>query len=76
MKIELIEWVDSRCDFGWTPVDEVSILSHCYSVGIVVYEDDELLKITTTGDTTCDNVLSPIAIPVCAITRRRQLKVK
>lgn len=77
MKLQLIEWVDSCSQNTWQPksILKTHKISNCVSVGIID-EHDTYINIIQSVDNYCENVDHIMAIPKCAITRIRQLRVK
>ncbi len=74
MKLALVNWVDSFSKLGWHPLDEPRV-AHCVSVGMLVSENAECVKLALSYDPDIGNVGDTITIPKVAITQIRHLGV-
>lgn len=63
----LVHWVDSSsCPGVWTAIEEINYeLSYCESIGWIMFEDDELMTISS--HQTANQVSGVMTIPKCAI---------
>lgn len=74
MKVERIEWQDAAHVEPGAWVDAKAEANHaCRTVGIVVHETDEFVRIAHTLDLDNDNVTGAFDIPKSSIRKRRRL---
>jgi hypothetical protein len=78
MKLIIVEWVDSNGDSRWHNKHDAacSKISHCWSVGALLSQDEEQIVIAPSGDPAIGNVLYELAIPRVAVKRIRELRVR
>lgn len=77
MKIELVEWLDSRFGItGWhgRGSNKDFGVAKAISVGVIVYEDDK--NIVVAPNLSERDTSQEISIPRKSIVRRRQLKME
>ena len=76
-----IEWVDSiSAEPGWCWIEDAKAsppLSHCKTIGWIINEDDQEVRLAETISTLDDDfqVNGVIAIPVKAIINRKSLTI-
>jgi hypothetical protein len=70
----LVEWVDSYATRGWTHKSAFTDVEtgNIVSIGFLVRESASEITITSSVSTN-GNVMDPLTIPKCAITKRRTL---
>lgn len=70
-EIRLVEWTDSTAESGWQLEADRQplVLSGCRSVGFVLREDDAMVELAQSLDTTHGNVDAVIGIPKVAVTK-------
>lgn len=75
LKIEIIDWVDSKIEIGEADIDEMHNWANMSSIGFVVYED--ISVVTLAQDLRCeeDTYRTTITIPKVCISNRRVIKL-
>jgi hypothetical protein len=75
MKHFKVEWVDSHSTHGWGYLSEdTQTVFPCTSVGYLVSEDKECMKLVMTISDNIDYVHTILTIPKCSIKKVRELK--
>lgn len=77
MKVELITWIDSHTDMGWKKAEEKTELQKCYSVGVIDFEDEEVITLGGSWDLDEDGHLQDtnnrMTIPVRCVLERKTI---
>ena len=76
MKLLLVEWMDSMAMGGWRERVEKPDTSHCVTVGIVTYEDEDKIRLSSSYDCATEHIAESITIPKCSIVKTMRVKVK
>ena len=75
--VEYVEWVDAVASSGWEDRSHDYPLHKCFSVGSLVYEDEERIVLagTWSSQDDADHVNCVISIPIAWIKKRGTLTV-
>lgn len=75
-EIRFVEWVDSTAETGWQLEKdrEPLVPSGCRTVGFVLAENDQVVELAQSMDTSHGNVDAILGIPKVAITKSVTLR--